>query len=110
MPVTYSFVIEQLFVGTQGEMADVVREVRGVLRGEEDGCTFDVPVSVALGNAYADGFVAYEELTAEMVEEWIAPDTNEQFIGERNQIAAMLTHMVAQKQLQSKPMPWASNA
>ena len=105
MAVSYSYAINTVRVVTQGELADVVKEIDVNVWGVEGDLTFHLPVTVRLADADQQSFTPFASLTLEQATAWIDASASTKHAKEH--IAAVLTRMAEESAMQAKPIPWA---
>lgn len=105
MAVSYSYAINTIRVVTQGDLADVVKEIDVNVWGADGDVQFHLPVTVRLSDADPQSFTPFSSLTLEQATAWIDADAGTEHA--KSHIAAVLVRMAEEAAMQAKPIPWA---
>jgi len=105
MAVSYSYAINTIRVVTQGDLADVVKEIDVNVWGADGDVQFHLPVMVRLSDADPQSFTPFSSLTLEQATAWIDADAGTEHA--KSHISAVLVRMAEEASMQAKPIPWA---
>lgn len=103
--IIYTTKINKVRCADQDGLTDVVKQVDFILRGEDAGCSFELPSSIKTGEIDPQDFVQFADLTEAHVLAWVEADPT--FDSVKSHIAMVVQKMVAEAALEDKPMPWA---
>lgn len=106
MAITYTIKIHGARVHTQGELADVVKEVDAQMTGTDGEASFSLPFQIQLPEADAETFTAFASLTEAQLVEWVEAQT-EKLESIKAHIALVVEKEVEKLALTHKPLPWA---
>lgn len=100
MTATFQIQIRRVLTTNQDGLSNVVKQVEYELVGTQDGQTFSLPQTKALGDADPANFTQFASLTPELIESWIGePDS-------KAHIQWVLDTMCAKAALESQTPPW----
>jgi hypothetical protein len=106
MAIEYTLKINAVRVHNVGELQNVVKEVDVTLKGADSGCSFELPISVNVGDPAPENFVDFSQLTAAEVEAWVWSQ-EDQLAPYQAHIAYVVAKEVEKAALEQKPLPWA---
>lgn len=105
MAIEYTIKITRTRVKDEGSLTDIVKEVDFILTGVDQGCMFELPVTLKFPDPTGENFSPFDSLTKEQVEEWIWSQ-EEQLEPFKGHIAQVVAKEVAKNTLTEKNMPW----
>lgn len=93
---------------TVGDLTNVVKQVEWILRGTQDGQTFELPQKTELADPDSANFVPLESITdPAIIVGWIEA-TDQRMDATKLHIQLVLNKMVAENSYTSTPLPWVS--
>lgn len=101
----YSYKVTAARVTSQGDLANVIREVDVIVRGVDGAASFELPTSAKFDEADVENFVPFDELTEEQIATWL--ESNEGLDPIRSHIALVVGRELARLAMEQKPLPWA---
>lgn len=104
MAISYTIVIRDALVTTQGDLTNVIKEVNIEITGKDGECQFSLPTTIQFGPANPEDFTPFNELTQEQLLSWI--ESQESLESVKAHIALVVAKEVEKASLEQKPLPW----
>jgi hypothetical protein len=105
MAITFSYTVTGARVGTQDDLADVVKELDVVVKGVDGTATFELPATVKFDAADPDDFTDFADLTEAQLVSWVEADSSLDNV--RAHVAYVVAKELEKLALTPKPLPWA---
>lgn len=106
MSANFEIKINAIRTGAIGSLTNVVKRVEFVVKGTEEGQSFELPQTVDLADPQSEAFVPLVQVTEANVVAWVESNfTN--MDGVKAHIQYVLDKEVAKAALADTPMPWA---
>lgn len=106
MPATFEIKVTAIRTATVDGLENVIRKAEWVMKGTEEGQTFELPQTTDMGPADAQNFTPLAEVTEAAVIAWIEA-ADERIPAIKAHIQYVLDKEVAKAALTNSPMPWA---
>lgn len=106
MAATFQIKITGVRVHDLGSLQKVVKQIEFVVSGNEANQTFELPQTMTVPDADAEGFVPFAELTEAQVVQWVE-EHFDNLPAVKAHIQTVLDREVAKANLAQEPMPWA---
>lgn len=107
MSATFETQITAIRTGTVGNLNDVIRKVEFIVKGTEEGHTFQLPQTADLSDPDAESFKPLAEVTEADVVAWVEANFTD-MVAVKAHIEYVLGKEVAAAALEAKPLPWAT--